>query len=429
MRMGVTGLSHVGEPEGLPLVADPGFITLDGDSPYQYIRMSTGGVKLADLGVVNLGLESGLAALGDTFLICTGNANDLEVSQYASDGTAMGLYVDIHALIVAGPGIPWSVGAYLLALRVDETDRLVALIVDPPLTLYAVRLNADKTLDDVYTLTFTLNGTEPASHDVAPNSGLTIASSQASGVDISPDGRYVYAMTGRSDTPADLATPSYTSSITVYKFDLDASPSPTAAAFCQYAHFIGVASTPGSHTHSPWEGYGGAGDGIAVSPDGTKVAIQVIENTLSIANPFGTTTIHYDNFSYYLDIRNASSGALISHNHLADAVRGGTVLAPQYYYRYFLSPSGDADRAAGIEWDQTSTNVYFWLQYLNAANEETIDFYKQSGLIRSTVWSGDPGSSDPDWTPSLVFLGGTFPGLGRKQGVDPQPFQWGPELA
>jgi len=301
------------------------------------------------------------------------------------------------------------------ALKTDNNDNTY-LFFSSGANMNVYRWNTNLELDQVFTLHFSLNTNGNGSLDTSPG--------DFKGIDVSRDGRYIYAVSGRSDSTADLLTSGYASKTTIYKFDLDEGPEPTPTIFAQYPYQRYLAPLLNGSTYSPYSRLTSEPFGLSVSPDGTKVAIEIKEldhETQFVVNTSNGQNITYSYLKNYLDIRDAASGALISHDFLADDFLdlsfAGTGTFPIYYPCFFYQNAASRPLEPPMVWDKFSQSVYYWLnqpQVLDhggAGGSARVANYtclfENSTMKKYNVWDSSfifgSVSAFANWTPYMTI--------------------------
>lgn len=329
----------------------------------------------------------------------SGTANVIELS--TTDGSLVGTRITTFTDL---SGEPWIGSATFKTMRIDASERVYQFFT-AGVYLFVARWNADYTYDQSWQLEFSLNTTGGGSKD-SPPSGLHL------GCDISPDGRYVYSASQRDDSSTDRANSSYTSSVSVYKFDLDESATPTPTIFCQYPYQVRHGLTDPPHTPVVGTYYNFNTPflyGLSVSPDGSKVAVEQVTNapTSPIRPDPLSTIVSYDQLSYNVDLR-SSAGSPLATYHLrssAYTLTGGNPYTPVYQYCWFRddSPSG----APGvIEWAGPN-EAYCWLLVTEVGGEIYTNLYRFDALTKDDVWNNrnevETVTVANEWTPYMTF--------------------------
>jgi hypothetical protein len=423
-RLGSLRLGSSAQDGDAPEAVDPfaSLVTWKGSASSDaanLIRLSETGAVASDF--VGVGdFNTPIARLGGAVLYI-GDGGFLKIYRIDETGGTPTLYIDADADITAGPGYPFSLGfTRLKTMKVDAAGRLSLFFAESGGALYVYRWNADATFDQLFTLAFALNGIAPASHDEPPSA----AGGNAGGLDLSPDGQYLYVVADRVDTGGDLGTSGYASNVTIYRFDLDdADPSGSAIAWAQYPYQHYAAPLPSiSYQPSPYRGFTSRPYGIAVSPDGSTLAVEVKTNdhmTTSIINPLTGAYIEYSYLKNWLDTLDAS-GTVLSHSFLADDYldlsygEGG--LSPFYYPCSFSQPTSTSYFPA-MAWAADGVRVFYWLvqpQALDHAGPSGsarvanyASLFARATLAKYNVWDASTtyGSveSFANFTPYLLF--------------------------
>jgi hypothetical protein len=294
-----------------------------------------------------------------------------------------------------------GLGNTVYQIRFDNSGRLFLFTRKSSTEVGVIRLNADLTLDTTFTLTFTLS-TDPLS-DAAPTHNPSIPTGlipeDASGIDLSGDGRYLYIIAEKG-----VNASGSTFYRNVYKFDLDASPSPTASLWKQFPFYAYIGAPPPDTIPSDGRNLQQMPCVLAVDPLNGKVAIGLAINAVT-TEIVGADTYEWDNVSYYLRTYD-SGGTQLSSTLVAQSEHAAVPFSSTYAGYYFANRHSNPMR-----WTPEGDAVYYWLyyrEYSGSAYPEGMWLADGSGRIGDELYTG----TTPDTT-ALVIERALYPGLSR----------------